>query len=580
MALRRSSSASTRAWRRWFRRFVRYPGVGVQTTRVLIKLTTAHSDAPPGDVAVRPHRPITMRSVRETSRAPRRSPLDRVAERLLLLPRARWSGYVFGVAAVALATGLLGPVMNFTRLANSSAVYTIPVLLTAALYGRGPALATSVAAFVAYDALFSDPAYPHSLTSPREWLTLFVFVITAVVAGQLAAMLRQQARQARQREREAMALYEVARLVPGSTLELQPLLGLILDQLNTIVEYDAAAIILRDAADEAVVFDYRGALPREQVIGLRVQTGSALGNVLDEVGRRREPMLVEDLGGQSLIAQNLATTGMSVPPATAHSELAVPLVVKEQVIGVQTLLHSTSGYYTTRHAELATMFAQQAAVAIENARLYARVRGTAALEERQRLARELHDSVSQALYGILLNASTADELFEAAPDQAHGLVRDVLGLAEGGLAELRALIFELRPESLEREGLVGALEKQAAAVQARHGLHVRMQVAGEPDLPQAAKEAVYRVAQEALHNAVKHARAHTLDLHLELGDGEVGLVVADDGRGFDTGREFPGHLGLQSMRERAAAVGGTLEIQSAPGEGTRLRARFPLAAHS
>jgi signal transduction histidine kinase len=88
------------------------------------------------------------------------------------------------------------------------------------------------------------------------------------------------------------------------------------------------------------------------------------------------------------------------------------------------------------------------------------------------------------------------------------------------------------------------------------------------------------VAQEALHNAVKHARAHTLDLHLELGDGEVGLVVADDGRGFDTGREFPGHLGLQSMRERAAAVGGTLEIQSAPGEGTRLRARFPLAAHS
>jgi len=158
-------------------------------------------------------------------------------------------------------------------------------------------------------------------------------------------------------------------------------------------------------------------------------------------------------------------------------------------------------------------------------------------------------------------------------------VRDVLGLAEGGLAELRALMFELRPESLEREGLVGALEKQVAAVQARHGLQARMQIGGEPDLPHAAKEALYRVAQEALHNAVKHARAHTLDLSLELGDAEVGLVVADDGRGFDPRREFPGHLGLQSMRERAAAVGGTLEIQSAPGEGTRLRARFPLAAH-
>ena len=527
----------------------------------------------------RKRKPITIRSVREINPPQPRSPLDTLAERLLLLPRAGWSGYVFGGAAVAFATAVLGPVMEWIRLANSSAVYTIPVLLTAALYGRAPALATSAAAFVAYDAFFADPAYPHSLASPREWLTLLVFVATALVAGQLAAMLRQQANRARQREREALALYEVARLVPGSTLELEPLLGLILDQLKTIVEYDAAAVILRNAAGEAVVFDYRGSLPREHAVGLRVQTGSALGEVLDEVDRRREPILVEDLGGRSLIVQNLEAAGVSVPPGRAHSELAVPLVVKEQVIGVQTLLHSTRGYYTTRHAELATMFAQQAAVAIENARLYEQVRGNAALEERQRLARELHDSVSQALYGILLNASTADELFEAAPGQAHGLVRDVLGLAEGGLAELRALIFELRPESLEREGLVGALEKQVAAVRARHGLQVRMQIGGEPDLPLAAKEALYRVAQEALHNAVKHARAHTLDLSLELGDAEVGLLVADDGRGFDPRREFPGHLGLQSMRERAAAVGGTLEIQSAPGEGTRLRARFPLAAH-
>ena len=210
-------------------------------------------------------------------------------------------------------------------------------------------------------------------------------------------MLRQQANQARQREREALAMYEVAQLVPGSTLELQPLLGLILDQLKTIVEYDAAAVILCDAAGEPVVFDYRGALPREHVVGLRVQTGSALGEVLDEVGRRREPIVVEDLGGRSLVAENLAAQAVSAPSATAHSELAVPLIVKEQVIGMQTLLHSTPGYYTTRHAELATMFAQQAAVAIENARLYEQVRGKAALEERQRLARDLHDSVSQAL---------------------------------------------------------------------------------------------------------------------------------------------------------------------------------------
>jgi signal transduction histidine kinase len=157
-------------------------------------------------------------------------------------------------------------------------------------------------------------------------------------------------------------------------------------------------------------------------------------------------------------------------------------------------------------------------------------------------------------------------------------VGDVLHLAEAGLAEMRALIFELRPESLEQEGLVGALEKQAAAVQARHGLQVHLAASGEPQLPQASKEVLYRVAQEALHNAAKHARARNLDLVLEVGDAEVGLLVADDGRGFDPHGEFPGHLGLKSMRERTAAVGGTFEIASAPGAGTRLSVRVPLAA--
>jgi signal transduction histidine kinase len=144
------------------------------------------------------------------------------------------------------------------------------------------------------------------------------------------------------------------------------------------------------------------------------------------------------------------------------------------------------------------------------------------------------------------------------------------------LTELRALIFELRPESLEREGLVGALERQVASVRARHGLEVSVELGEEPDLSQPAKEALYRVAQEALQNAVKHARAQTVRLLLESGGAEVRLLVADDGRGFDPRQDFPGHLGLQSMRERAAAVGGSVEIDSAPGAGTRLQAQVPL----
>jgi signal transduction histidine kinase len=267
----------------------------------------------------------------------------------------------------------------------------------------------------------------------------------------------------------------------------------------------------------------------------------------------------------------------SLVPRRARTLLSVPMRTRQGVVGAVSIYNKLQlPTFTDRDADLALLFAQHAAVAIENARLYEQVHEKAALEERQRLARELHDSVSQALYGIVLNASTADEIFEVAPERARGLLHDVLRLADAGLAELRALIFELRPETLEREGLVGALEKQVAAVRARHGLEVRMNVANEPDLSPAAKEVLYRVAQEALHNAAKHARAHTLDLSLDVGNAEVGLMVADDGRGFDPLGDFPGHFGLQSMRERAAAVGGVLEIDSAPGEGTRLRARIPL----
>ena len=620
---------------------------------------------------------------------------------------ARWFGYLVGLAAVALTSAFLELLLPATRLGNASTLYAIPVLVTAALYGRGPALLASAGALVGFE-------YRQArLGNSPDWLTPVVFVVTALVAGQLAVMLRQQARQARQREREALAFYQVAQLVPASTLELEPLLGMILDQLRTSVGYDSAAVVLRDGGDEAVVFEYRGPLPRERVVGLHVQPGSAMGKLLEDAERRREPVMVQHVQGVSPLARDLAATGASLAQVREyeHSELAVPLIVKGQIIGVQTLVRSAAPAYTARDAELAsvfvqhaavaienarlygevrdrlnelvglqqlgatllqehdfdrvlqaiclqlqglteaegvalallnegegvfelraavgpdtaltlgaripvegsfageavrtnraqrsddaqhdprghkptlaareatsvlsvpmrtrqrvvgaitiynkqrrrgftdrdaelaTLFAQQAAVAIENARLYEEARGKAALEERQKLARELHDSVSQALYGIALNASAADELFTAAPDRARGLLRDVLGLAEAGLAELRALIFELRPESLEQEGLVGALEKQAAAIQARHGLDVRLEVAGEPELPHTAKEALFRVAQEALHNATKHARARMVELVLEQRDGEVALVVADDGRGFDPGGSSLGTWG-------------------------------------
>jgi signal transduction histidine kinase len=267
--------------------------------------------------------------------------------------------------------------------------------------------------------------------------------------------------------------------------------------------------------------------------------------------------------------------------AYVRTWVGVPLVVQERMIGWLCLHHSEPRAYSQHHAGLAQTIANQAATAIENARLYGQARRLAVLEERQRLARELHDSVSQVLYGVGLGARTTSTLLDRAdipPELKSSLAEPldyVLSLAEAGLAEMRALIFELRPDSLEREGLVVALTRQAAATRTRHKLEVHTEFCREPALPFEAKEALYRIAQEALNNVARHARASRVQIRLYREGGSVVLEVEDNGVGFDPQREYPGHLGLHSMRERAARLEGRLEIDSSPGQGTRLRIWLP-----
>jgi PAS domain S-box-containing protein len=202
----------------------------------------------------------------------------------------------------------------------------------------------------------------------------------------------------------------------------------------------------------------------------------------------------------------------------------------------------------------------------------------ARMEERQRLARELHDSVSQALYGISLGINTAQTLFDTDREKVREALSYSLSLAKDGLTEMRALIFALRPESLSMEGLVAALTKEVAAFRARCEFVVEFSPCDEPRLELPAKEALYRIAQEALQNALKHARCSRLDVRLTCTREGVRLDVRDNGVGFDPAALHPGHLGLRSMRERAMNAGGKLEIISAPGCGTLVRADIPLQA--
>jgi signal transduction histidine kinase len=224
--------------------------------------------------------------------------------------------------------------------------------------------------------------------------------------------------------------------------------------------------------------------------------------------------------------------------------------------------------------------AEEARCASEVAEQEARRAGLEArVEERARLARELHDSVSQALFASTLRTRTAQRHLAVSGVQLPVVERElaVLGdLVGAALAEMRALIFEMRPEALAAEGLVAALQRQATALSARTGLPIT--VSGPPErlpLPPDAEEHLYRLTLEALNNAVKHADAAELAVRLTLSEDAVEVIVSDDGRGFDPGEHRPGHLGLQTMRERAAAVGGTLELQAQPSAGTTVRCRVP-----
>src|SRR5215216_5492958 len=317
-------------------------------------------------------------------------------------------------------------------------------------------------------------------------------------------------------------------------------------------------------------------LPEGFTAGLQAAYSAGAQSPTLEAFRRRRPMLVRDFRRFVLNNPLYAPIHHFVREAPWDTLYIVPLISRGRALGTINLYYLPEQEPGEDEKVFLGAVADQTAVAVENVRLFAGVRDKAALEERQRLARELHDSVSQALYGITLGTKTARTLLDKNPDRVADPLDYVLSLAEAGQAEMRALIFELRPESLKKEGLVAALEKQADALKARHGIDVVATLCNEPEAPLEVKEAVYRIAQEALHNIVKHARAGNVEIKMQCTPEQITLEIIDNGVGFEARGDFPGHLGLRSMRERALHLGGVLEVVSSPGKGTRICAQVPI----
>jgi signal transduction histidine kinase len=371
--------------------------------------------------------------------------------------------------------------------------------------------------------------------------------------------------QTEQRSREMEALYRADEALHAS-LKLEDVLQALVDVATDILAADKTAVMVWD--ERRTRLEARAGRGFSPEILARMVQHPGVG-VTWIVAETRRPIAVNDVRQDPRVARHLSD------PEGIRSFLQVPITIGGEVFGVFGVNHCQLHTFTADEQRVLVALAHRAALAINNARLYEQAEGKAALEERQKLARELHDSVSQALYGIALGARTARTLLDRNPSALAEPLDYVLGLSEAGLAEMRALIFELRPESLEQEGLAAALEKHAASLRARYGLVVDFS-GDEPDVPLATKEAVYRVAQEALHNVTKHARASRVDLRLACAAGWLVLEVCDNGAGFDPSGSFPGHLGLQSMRERTERLGGRFQIDSAPGKGTRICARVPL----
>lgn len=386
--------------------------------------------------------------------------------------------------------------------------------------------------------------------------------------------------QAYAKARETAALAQTAAQVAfGGSLD--STLDSLCKQVVGAVEAFACAVLLHDynTGLDRVAGSY--GLPEGYVPALNAILASGTRLILQDALAGRQHMVRRNMRDVLLQRPEYAMLHPFLRTVPWDSVVAMPMVYRDTVVGVLISYHHASREIGEKEITFHGVMADQAAVAVENARLLAQTHDKARLEERQRLARELHDSVTQALFSISLIARSAEVLMEREGGHSEEVMEklaDLRQLTQGALAEMRALIFELRPGALDEEGLYEALRKHAAALQSREMMRVEVtkNVGLLPRLKPEAEEGLYRIAQEALHNIVKHAKAQRVDVNIVVAGKMMVLRIADDGLGFNLEDVPAGHMGLGTMRQRAEQLGGEYEVESYLGRGTIVKVRIPL----
>jgi signal transduction histidine kinase len=398
---------------------------------------------------------------------------------------------------------------------------------------------------------------------------------------ELETQVEEKTRQLDERVKELTTLLSVSQDIV-STLDLEPLLNLILEQLKVVVDYDVATI--RRLKQEAMQLQaYQGLSTQEEQPAHRLPVASV--PVIQKMVQTQQAFIINDVQFDPALFGDFDTFEEMPTGAVlriSRTLMGVPLIVKGEVIGMLVLGHRQPDYYDQEMMNLAQAFANQAAVAIVNAELYEQAGEAATLEERTRLARELHDSATQALYSATLFSEAGKELAESGDLESvkHYLSR-VSEVVHQALKDMRLLVYQLRPPILEKEGLVGALQGRLDAVERRAGMEARLFSDQLPPLPDDVSEGLYRIAQEALNNALKHADADVITVNICYDGASVTLEILDDGCGFDPQTaESIGGMGLMNMKARTAQLGGHLEIDSTSDNGSNVIVTIPIAGKS
>jgi nitrate/nitrite-specific signal transduction histidine kinase len=379
-------------------------------------------------------------------------------------------------------------------------------------------------------------------------------------------------------KRVAERTYELATLNAiaarvSSSLNLNEIMA---DALERIMELTGMeyGIAYRIAGDEGVsantgtdaeeaqlrVMAFRGLPPTFADLGDRLPLRRSAAGV---AGRRGEPMIwkLAELPTESALRDRIAVLGV-------EQIIAIPLMAKGRLVGSLNLSTNQSQTYPPEQIALLKTIGQQVGVAVENAHLYEQAEQTAIAAERSRLARELHDAVTQTLFSANLIADVLPRIWKRDPEEGLQNLEELRQLTRGALAEMRTLLLEMRPESLQRSDINSLLKQLADAYIGRARIPLNLEINGECEIANDVKLVFYRVAQEALNNIAKHSGARQVELHLECQPGRMNLMIKDDGLGFDAETITPDHMGIAIMRERANSIGASLKIESQLSQGT------------